>query len=149
MVDITQNGNLLQTSTQGSTYQWFLDGQLIPGAFMDFYDMGINPSGVYNVQVTFPFGCGVSPNLNIVGINNILVEQISISPNPCNDFLVITNKGNLPIQATFFTVLGQKMKSVELKNPSTSIPVNDLNPGIYWIQFEQESNRFLQKCIIE
>jgi hypothetical protein len=149
MVDITQNGNLLQTSTQGSTYQWFLDGQLIPGAFTDFYELGPNASGVYTVQVNFPFGCGMSPNLNIVGINDILVDLISISPNPCKDFLVITNKGTQPIQATFFTVLGQKIKSVELKNPSTSIPVNDLNPGIYWIQFEQANNRFLQKCIIE
>jgi predicted dienelactone hydrolase len=149
MVDITQNGNLLQTSTQGSTYQWFLDGQLIPGAFTDFYELGPNASGVYTVQVNFPFGCGTSPNLNIVGINDILVDLISISPNPCKDILVITNKGTQPIQATFFTVLGQKMKSVELKNPSTSIPVNDLNPGIYWIQFEQANNRFLQKCIIE
>jgi predicted dienelactone hydrolase len=149
MVDITQNGNLLQTSTQGSTYQWFLDGQLIPGAFTDFYELGPNATGVYTVQVNFPFGCGMSPNLNIVGLKDVIVDLISISPNPCKDFLVITNKGNLPIQATFFTVLGQKMKSIELKNPSTSIQVDDLNPGIYWIQFEQANNRFLQKCIIE
>ena len=149
MVNITQNGNLLQTSTQGSTYQWFLDGQLIPGAFADFYELGPNATGVYTVQVNFPFGCATSPNLNIVGINDMPVNLINISPNPCKDFLVISNKGNQPIQATFLTVLGQKMKSVELINPSTSIPVNDLNPGIYWIQFEHSSGVFLQKCIVE
>jgi hypothetical protein len=148
-VDITQNGNLLQTSTQGSAYQWFLDGQLIPGAFADFYELGPNAGGVYTVQVTFPFGCATSPNLNIVGINNILLDQISISPNPCKDLLLVTNKGSRPMQATFLTVLGQKTKTVELKNTSNSIPVSDLSPGVYWIQFEQSNGVFTQKCIIE
>ena len=148
-VDITQNGNLLQTSTQGSTYQWFLDGQLIPGAFADFYELGPNATGVYTVQVNFPFGCGISPNLNIVGLNSILMDQISISPNPCRDFLLITNKGNQPVRATFLTLLGQKTKTVDLKNPSNTIPVSDLSPGVYWIQFELSTGTFLQKCIIE
>lgn len=148
-VNIIQNGNLLQTNTQGSTYQWFLDGQLIPGAFADFYELGPNAGGVYTVQVSFAFGCATSPNLNILGINNILFNQISIYPNPCKDFLLITNKGNQPIQATFLTVFGQKTKTVELKNSSNTIPVSDLSPGIYWILFEHSTGSFLQKCIIE
>ena len=149
VVDITQNGNLLQTSTPGSAYQWFLDGQLIPGAFADFYELGPNAGGVYTVQVSFLFGCAVSPNLNIVGLENILSDLITISPNPCKDFLVITNKGSQEIQATFWTMLGQKAKSIQLKNTSNTISVSDLSPGIYWIQFEHSSGTFLQKCIIE
>lgn len=148
-VDITQNGNLLQTTTPGSSYQWFLDGQLIPGAFADFYELAPNASGVYTVQVTFPFGCATSPNLNIVGLENMMEEFITVSPNPCKEFLVITNKGNQAIQATFWTMLGQKTKSVQLKNNSNTISVSDLRPGIYWIQFEHSSGVFLQKCIIE
>ena len=148
-VDITQNGNILQTSTQGSSYQWFLDGQLIPGAFADFYELGPNASGVYTVQVTFPFGCAMSPNLNIVGLENMMEEYITVSPNPCKEFLVITNKGNQAIQATFWTMLGQKTKSVLLENGANTISVGDLRPGIYWIHFEHSSGVFLQKCIIE
>lgn len=148
-VDITQNGNILQTTTPGSSYQWFLDGQLIPGAFADFYELAPNASGVYTVQVTFPFGCATSPNLNIVGLENMMEEFITVSPNPCKEFLVITNKGNQTIQATFWTMLGQKTKSVQLKNNSNTISVSDLRPGIYWIQFEHSSGVFLQKCIIE
>jgi hypothetical protein len=62
---------------------------------------------------------------------------------------VITNKGNQEIQATFWTMLGQKTKSIQLKNNSNTISVSDLLPGIYWIQFEHSSGVFLQKCIIE
>lgn len=148
-VDITQNGNLLQTNTPGSSYQWFVDGQLIPGAFADFYELGPNATGVYTVQVSFAFGCAASPNLNIVGLVNIAEELITVSPNPCKEFLVITNKGTQAIQATFLTMLGQKTKSIQLKNSANTISVNDLNPGIYWIQFEHSSGVFLQKCIIE
>jgi dienelactone hydrolase len=148
-VDITQNGNLLQTSTPGSSYQWFVDGQLIPGAFADFYELGPNAAGVYTVQVSFAFGCAESPNLNIVGLQNIEEDLITVSPNPCKEFLLITNKGTQAIQATFLTILGQKTKSIQLKNTVNTISVNDLNPGIYWIQFEHSSGVFLQKCIIE
>jgi dienelactone hydrolase len=148
-VDITQNGNLLQTSTPGSSYQWFVDGQLIPGAFADFYELGPNAAGVYTVQVSFAFGCAESPNLNIVGLQNIEEDLITVSPNPCKEFLVITNKGTQAIQATFLTILGQETKSIQLKNKVNIISVSDLNPGIYWIQFEHSSGVFLQKCIIE
>jgi hypothetical protein len=149
LVNITQNGNLLQTNTPGSSYQWFLNGQLIPGAFADFYELGPNATGVYTVQVSFPFGCAMSPNLNIVGLDNILEDLITVSPNPCKEFLVITNKGNQEIQATFFTMLGQKTKFIQLKNTTNTISVSDLSPGIYWIQFEHSTGTFLQKCIIE
>jgi hypothetical protein len=122
---------------------------LIPGAFADFYELGPNATGVYTVQVSFPFGCAMSPNLNIVGLDNILEDLITVSPNPCKEFLVITNKGNQEIQATFFTMLGQKTKFIQLKNTTNTISVSDLSPGIYWIQFEHSTGTFLQKCIIE
>jgi hypothetical protein len=149
VVDITQNGNLLQTSTPGSAYQWFLDGQLIPGAFADFYELGPNATGVYTVQVSFPFGCAVSPNLNIVGLENILSDLITISPNPCKEFLTITTKSTEVMKATILNTQGQKIKSFDLPNSTNVIKLTDLSPGVYWVQVELFNHLFTQKCIIE
>ena len=149
VVDITQNGNLLQTSTPGSAYQWFLDGQLIPGAFADFYELGPNATGVYTVQVSFPFGCAVSPNLNIVGLENILSDLITISPNPCKEFLTITTKSTEVMKATILNIQGQKIKSFDLPNSTNVIKLTDLSPGVYWVQVELFNHLFTQKCIIE
>ena len=149
LVDITQNGNLLQTSTPGSAYQWFLDGQLIPGAFADFYELGPNATGVYTVQVSFPFGCAVSPNLNIVGLENILSDLITISPNPCKEFLTITTKSTEVMKATILNIQGQKIKSFDLTNSTNVIKLTDLSPGVYWVQVELFNHLFTQKCIIE
>ena len=149
VVDITQIGNLLQTSTPGSAYQWFLDGQLIPGAFADFYELGPNATGVYTVQVSFPFGCAVSPNLNIVGLENILSDLITISPNPCKEFLTITTKSTEVMKATILNIQGQKIKSFDLTNSTNVIKLTDLSPGVYWVQVELFNHLFTQKCIIE
>ncbi len=149
VVDITQNGNLLQTSTPGSSYQWFLDGQLIPGAFADFYELGPNATGVYTVQVSFPFGCAVSPNLNIVGLENIFSDLITISPNPCKEFLTITTKSTEVMKATILNIQGQKIKSFDLPNSTNVIKLTDLSPGVYWVQVELFNHLFRQKCIIE
>ena len=146
---ISQNGNLLQTTTQGTSYQWFLDGQLIPGAIADFYELGPNPAGVYTVQVNFAFGCAVSPNLNIVGLENPLVDLVTISPNPCKEFLTITTKSTEVMKATILNIQGQKIKSLVLANTINVIKLTDLNPGVYWVQVELFNHLFRQKCIIE
>ncbi len=147
-VNITQNGSILSTSTIGNTYQWFLNGVAIPGAFMDFYDMGINPSGVYNVQVTFPFGCGLSPNINIAGINNPLMEVVSIQPNPCHDILTISNVSSETMHCSVQTITGQIVNQLELKQGQLKLDVSGYEKGIYLLKFEQHQHVFIQKFVV-
>ena len=148
-VNLSQNGSILSTSTVGSSYQWFLNGIAIPGAIADFYELGPSPAGVYTVEVNFAFGCAVSPNINIVGLENPLLDLVTIYPNPCKEILTITTKSNEVMKATFFNIQGQKIKSIELPNSTNIIDLTDLSPGIYWVQVGQWNHLFTQKCIIE
>jgi dienelactone hydrolase len=148
IVDISQNGSVLSTSTIGNSYQWFLNGVVIPGAFADFYDMGINPSGVYNVQVTFPFGCGVSPNINILGIKNPLMEVVSIQPNPCHESLTISNVSNEAINATVLTITGQILRQMKISQGQQKIDVSEFEKGVYLLKFEQNQHVLIQKFVV-
>jgi dienelactone hydrolase len=147
-VDISQNGSILSTTTVGSSYQWFLNNVPIPGAIADYYDMGLNPSGVYNVQVTFPYGCGVSPNINVVGLKNPLMDLISFQPNPCQDQLSIFNDSGASIHCTIQSATGQIIFKTELKNTVNAIDVQRFAQGMYLLTFEQNGYIFTQKCMI-
>jgi hypothetical protein len=149
MVDITQNGSILQTSAVGTSYQWFLNGQLIPGANTNFYDMGQNPGGVYHVQVIYPFGCGVSPNLNILGVKNPLLDVISFMPNPTKDFIRIFNASEDNLHTTLFSMNGEKLMDLCIDEPENKLDLSQLSPGIYLLQFEQNGYKRMDKIIRE
>jgi hypothetical protein len=149
MVDITQNGSILQTSAVGTSYQWFLYGQLIPGATANFYDMGQNPGGVYRVQVIYPFGCGVSPNLNILGVKNPLLDVISFTPNPTKDFIRIFNESKDNLHTTLFSMNGEKLMDFCFDEPENKLDLSQLSPGMYLLQFEQNGYKRMDKIIRE
>jgi hypothetical protein len=73
-------------------------------------------------------------------------ENISIYPNPTNQYLYLKNiKGSVNIDVT--DVTGQIVKSIQ--NPSNTIDVSDLEKGFYFIRIEGETNNQLLKFIIE
>lgn len=147
-VDISQNGSVISTSTIGSSYQWFLNNVAIPGAFANYYDMGLNPSGVYNVQVTFPFGCGISPNINIVGLTNPLMEVVSVQPNPCRDVLSISNTSHAEMDGTLLSLTGQIVQKINIHPGEVKLDVSHLKQGIYMLKLEQNQHVFIQKCVV-
>lgn len=148
-VDISQNGSILTTNTVGLSYQWLQNGIPIPGAIADYYDMGLTPSGVYNVQVTFPYGCGVSPSINIVGLENPLVNEISVQPNPCKETLMIRNSSGANVDCILFNLSGQVLKELSLNNATTVLDVSAFSEGLYLLQFKQNNLLLMQKCVIE
>jgi hypothetical protein len=149
MVDITQNGSILQTSAVGTNYQWFLNGQLIPGAIANFYDMGQNPGGVYCVQVNFPFGCGVSPNLNILGVKNPLMDVVSFMPNPTKGYIHIFNASQDNLNTMLYSMNGEKLMEFSVNQSEKKLDLSHLSPGLYLLQFEQNGYKRMDKIICE
>ena len=87
---ITANGNVL-TSSAATTYQWFVDGVLIPGATSQSYSA--TASGAYCVQVTDANGCWYSYSLlyDHTFITDIAAfdqaHNLNAYPNPTNGIL--------------------------------------------------------------
>jgi hypothetical protein len=147
-VDVSQNGSILGTSTIGTSYQWFLNGQPISGATSNEYNMGQNTGGVFYVEVAFPFGCGVSPNLTVLGLNNPLIEFITVHPNPAIDFISIKNNSSGIINATLLSLNGVKLIESSFIEKERIMDLGPFSPGIYLLQFEQSGFVRTDKIII-
>lgn len=86
---ITQMWNTL-TSSAPTGNQWYLNGNLIPGATSQDYTMSV--PGTYTVVVTDQYGCtATSPPyvVNTIGIEELENPGITIYPNPVSENLYI------------------------------------------------------------
>lgn len=130
----------------------------------DYVINWINPSSPYNTQCANGFaplsgsttlkaeiidlaGCShivtldiSCPNLRMdngsnIGDTKTPAEQISISPNPANKYLTISNPKELNLTVQIYNLNGQLLKEDNIYQiPSTTINTNDLPEGTYIIQ---------------
>jgi hypothetical protein len=80
---ITANGNTLTVDQVTTGYQWFHNGDPIPGANDQSYDAV--ESGYYWVIYTDPNGCETSSDtieFSYIGIEEVGFDYISVYPNP-------------------------------------------------------------------
>ncbi len=148
---ITQIENLL-TSSPGTTYQWYLNGILIPGATSQSYLATQN--GNYTVMTTNASGCSATSNpfpiISFLGIDNIDgTNVISIYPNPFSTSATLEIKGavgNDEVGFLIFDMLGREVKNVTLLPTNTTksgmsftIDRNDLSNGMYFYKLKNKN----------
>lgn len=86
---ISQNGNNLTCSVAGYSYQWFLDGVIIPTAVSQ--SITITQNGTYIVAVQYNDLCTeMSPTFIVASLGmDYLSNFISVYPNPFTNELVV------------------------------------------------------------
>ena len=125
--------NLLGTleSTASYSYQWYLNGNPIPGATFQQY----TPSQVGNYWVVTydslgcsaqsePYGYWVLKS-NFVSVNH----QSNIFPNPANEFVIVNSPNQSPWM--IFDISGKMCKQGMASKGQTKITITDLSKGIY------------------
>jgi hypothetical protein len=155
--DIKQHHDTLYCSTDPSytSYQWYLDSNLISGATDT--SLVITIGGNYNVQVSNENGCKIAVGINIVlGIQNYANDNtISLSPNPVISSLDINlNKNIRDGVLDIYNVMGQKVYSRAFNGSSYSLSFDPgrgeaLSVGLYFLQVANESGRWVGKFIKE
>jgi len=146
---ITVNGNQL-TSTSATTYQWYLNGTLIPGATGQTHTA--SGSGIYLVRTTDANGCvyvyskGASFILS-AGEYEKENHQISLAPNPTNGVLDLFVQGpNIrSISIQVYDELGRKVWQEENR---THLDLSELNNGIYTLAIKINENKTIYKKTI-
>jgi hypothetical protein len=109
---ILQSGDTLFANQGATTYQWYYNGNLIPGATNYFYVTGA--SGDYNLVATNNNGCEVEAVINDV-IAEIQMSvgslQLAIFPNPVSETLTIKRYllSGTPNGFSIYNVLGEKI----------------------------------------
>jgi len=148
-VNITESNNLL-TATTGNSYQWYFNGNPIPGATNQTHLA--NQVGDYSVEVTFANGCpGLSDafTLNsLAGLDDKENFGIRVYPVPTADVVTI----EVPTSGEFMVVITDQSgrsvfeELVEL-DQKISINVTAFDNGIYYVTVVQDQFSFASKFV--
>ena len=74
-----------------------------------------------------------------VGIHENDMSAFSMYPNPVGDELTIENIGNVTL-IEVFNIIGEKVKTVNVSSGVVTINTGDLNSGVYFVAFHNESS---------
>lgn len=130
-------------SSSGNFMQWNFD----------MVDQRINDVASYNDTMVFAVGDSgyivVNHPLNITGLSQMIQTKfVQIFPNPARGILHINaasfNTNNIA-SYSIYTLSGAQVKSGQL---SPSIAIDDLKPGIYFIEINQQNLREQYKFIV-
>jgi hypothetical protein len=140
---ISYASGLLSITNPGfNSYQWYLNGQMVSGAYgISYYPV---QNGVYTMQVTDQWNCtGVSNGIlieNFTGVANTnLNNQIIISPNPAHDQIQIMGINNPMVK--IYNALGQEV--IKVANQAL-VSIAALSNGIYMVHVFDEHNNLVQ-----
>ena len=133
---ISRNGDTLICSP-ASTYQWYNNGALIPGATNSTYGMNHN-DGNFTVQVTDNNGCAsTSASYAVInlGLTNLYdLASVRLAPNPANDaFTLSVNSALIGTTYTISDFTGRSVMSGNINAQNTSIPVAGISSGVYLV----------------
>jgi hypothetical protein len=145
---ISAVGNTL-TSTAGDTYQWYLDGVIIPGATLETYDA--QADGNYQVMITGVNGCtSMSDDFLYIGSGvEEAISEMKIYPNPANGIINIEIPGgNDGLEIVIFGTCGQVMKT---EISGTILDLSALQNGVYFMTVSKNGQEIAREkiCIIK
>ena len=109
--NITQSGNTLN-APPSFAYQWYRDGDTIPGATGQFFTASI--SGIYKVAIQpdsllADVHLSDSLNVNVVGREGAVEDNVAIWPNPAKTHLRIQCGEMGPFMVRIFSMEGRLM----------------------------------------
>jgi len=152
IVNIFSNGDTL-SCTSGSSYQWYFNGSIIPGATSSPFIA--NGSGDYSVMVSFANGCtNLSPNfyhsMSSIYDYNAISSRILIYPNPTKEYLNIKINGNNKLFHTILITdlygrIVNKVKLEEIQN--NTISLKNMERGVYKLIFINQTSQIVKKVI--
>lgn len=141
--EITANNNTLTVNPPGTGYQWFLNGDPIPGANGQSYES--IQSGNYNVEYVGDNGCPVVADLFEftlqVGIEEASIfDELNVYPNPGKGEFTIS--GQLPssedVTIELVNMLGQALQpAVQISNTTSftqRMDISQVANGVYFIR---------------
>lgn len=113
-------------------------------------------SGTYTIILIASNNCGLDTfettiNITITNLENLNEqEEVSIFPNPTNDFLRINfgKKRNDASTIHFINSLGQIIFSKKIENTTEEINVSNFPKGIYFVKIMDGKSEFVKRIVV-
>ncbi len=139
---ITAEGETL-SATEGSAWQWYLDGEIIDGATNQ--SITITDMGTYSVEVTNDAGCSAtSEGVTITSINDLATQMAVLFPNPMtSSSTLILGEGIYSVTIT--DAAGRIVRAYENINGGThTLDRDGLASGVYQLQIASKDQPLVQ-----
>jgi len=148
---ISLNGMYLEANPTGTYYQWYYEGNLIPGANGQLHQP--EQTGNYTVGVYYSNNCPVMSApyyYNITGIQNNATGRINISQNIAEDIILINRTGSGNLRIGIYDITGKLLIQTSTENKQISVNISSLSTGLYFINFASlneinQSQKFIKQ----
>ncbi len=128
---ITQNG-MSMDAMNGVLWYSFGNYKLLPRNNFDI----VNLSTALDTT-----NCNIPTN---VGINENLVGEVAIYPNPANYVVNVVNTNNEPVEVALFDLNGRKVLETEKAQSVQILNVSNLVPGVYILKASDLNGEFVK-----
>lgn len=145
LITITENNGDL-VSSNGTSYQWLLNGDTIPGATGQNYTPTVN--GVYSVITTAFNGCSGTGTYNLqnVSVQELLQNSVNVMPNPTKGMLTI-NAGE-EVSVVVYNVIGELVYNSNVKQITHTIDLMQNERGVYMVKITNAANSSIVKRVV-
>ncbi len=153
----TVNGNMVNLTWDApvgaTSYIIYRNGEEVGNqANTNFAD--ILNEGIYSYSVVATDGNGrfsapeyVAVSVGTVGVEESMLESVSIYPNPANSTLFV-NGGNAEFSYEMYNGMGQRV-AYGTASGNVQISVSDMNKGIYFLRLTSGTQVRIEKVVVE
>ncbi|HRH64740.1 MAG TPA: T9SS type A sorting domain-containing protein [Bacteroidia bacterium] len=147
---ITVNGSMLSTSG-GVSYQWYVNGNLIPGAVNPDWDPLV--IGDYTVAVTDAGGCvGISPPYTVTTVGITALNSgnaIVIYPNPASQMIHLkTASGYSGSSVRILDITGQEVFQTIVSEQDQVISLSAFAKGMYTLVLDNGTEKKMARFAV-
>ncbi|WP_296620946.1 T9SS type A sorting domain-containing protein [Marivirga sp.] len=146
---ILASANVLESSIEGDSYQWYLNGEILSGETAKV--VVANQSGDYSVEVTKANCSALSDaftfNEEVLNANKALQAALNLYPNPVEDQMFIELNDINSVNVTIFTLSGKFIDSFVLESSQSIIDMSKFSKGTYLMQFESGKGSVTKRIV--
>ncbi len=147
--NIVTSGNIYFVDVAARSYQWYRNGELIPGAVSQSYNNLANEEGVFTVLISNNEGCNrPASNQIVVGIDEQkpTVQPLMIYPNPASNSVRISSAVTME-HIRVYDLSGRIMQIATLVDSLYDLDIRSLSPGIYVLQIMMQGGDSVERLL--
>ena len=128
------NMSTLWTTTPGTAYQWYWNGQIMQGETNDSLVPPVDLGGDYSVSVFSPSGCETSSFITLQGSVNVLPMDYQLIYQAAENIIQITTNTPYTGSVSLQDIHGRIIKQEVVNATSINFSSNQLSKGVYFVR---------------